>query len=218
MSAITGNKLRQGRCQALETARVNRLIQQDAMKKLFNLSLDMLCVADFDGCFQMINPAFEHTLGYSRQELLKTPFIEYIHPDDRVAARVTIGQLVDSESTTRFEVRYRCKDGSFRWLAWTLVAVLEERLIYGVVRDITEQENGGQYARPLQRETATAIVNELNQPLAAIVSYCGTAALLLNSLPSPPRQLGVAMQGAMEQAHRAGLILRQLQKYCRKHD
>ena len=67
--------------------------------ELFNLSVDMLCVADFEGYFRMFNSAFEKTLGYSREELLKTPFIEFVHPDDREATleamkRLALGETV----------------------------------------------------------------------------------------------------------------------------
>lgn len=110
------------------------------MGKLFNFSLDMLCVADFDGNFQVVNAAFENTLGYSREELLKTPFIEFVHPDDKVATLGAMKQLENGNTVHHFENRYRCKDGSYKWLSWNSVSVVEERIEYAVARDITEQK------------------------------------------------------------------------------
>ena len=128
------------RVQTLDPAKANRSILDQAPAKLFNLSLDMLCVADFDGNFRIVNSAFEHTLGHSRQVLLTTPFIEFVHPDDKAATLAALEQLTTGESVSYFENRYRCKDCSYRWLAWTAVPVIEERFVYAVARDITEQK------------------------------------------------------------------------------
>ncbi len=126
--------------QALETAKATHLTLDKALEKLFNLSLDMLCVADFDGYFRIFNAAFENTLGHSRQVLLKTPLIEFVHPDDKAATLAAMQQLASGESVTFFENRYRCKDGSYKWLAWNSVPVTEEGFVYAVARDITGQK------------------------------------------------------------------------------
>jgi C4-dicarboxylate-specific signal transduction histidine kinase len=67
-------------------------------------------------------------------------------------------------------------------------------------------------------EMATGMAHELNQPLTALVSYCGTAASLVNSLPSPPQQLGEILERAKEQAHRAGDIIRHLREFVSKEN
>jgi len=128
------------RAQALESAEARQLSPGKALEKLFNLSLDMLCVADFEGYFLIINAAFENTLGYSRRVLLKTPSIEFVHPDDRAATLAARKRLASGEPVTNFENRYRCRDGSYKWLAWNSVPVMEEGSVYAVARDISGQK------------------------------------------------------------------------------
>jgi PAS domain S-box-containing protein len=136
------------RVQAPETDKTRQLSLDNALGKLFNISLDMLCVADFDGYFRILNAAFENTLGHSREVLLKTPSIEFVHPDDRDATLAASEQLLKGEPVTGFENRYYCKDGSYRWLAWNSVPSVEEGLVYAVARDITRQKT-------IQRELAS---------------------------------------------------------------
>jgi PAS domain S-box-containing protein len=140
MAGKSGDGELKPRVQGLDPADANRSVLDKAPEKLFNLSLDMLCVADFDGNFRIVNSAFEHTLGHARQVLLKTPFTEFVHPDDKAATLAALEQLATGESLSYFENRYRCKDGSYRWLAWTAVPVIEESFVYAIARDITEQK------------------------------------------------------------------------------
>jgi PAS domain S-box-containing protein len=114
--------------------------QGKAIEKLFNLSLDMLCVAGFDGYFRIVNKAFQNILGYSEQVLLETPFIEFVHPDDRDATLAAMQELAEGISVRHFENRYRCNDGSYRWLDWTSVPDVEDGYEYAVARDITGQK------------------------------------------------------------------------------
>jgi PAS domain S-box-containing protein len=132
----------------LEAARDARPMMDRAVEKLFDLSPDMLCVADFDGYFRLVNSAFERQLGYSKEALLKKRFIEFVHPEDRAATLAAMRQLADGGAVRNFENRYRCADGSFKWLAWNSVPVIEERFCYAVARDITEQ-------KAVQRELAS---------------------------------------------------------------
>ncbi|MGB7930966.1 MAG: PAS domain S-box protein [Gammaproteobacteria bacterium] len=114
--------------------------QGKVIEKLFNLSLDMLCVAGFDGYFRIVNSAFQNILGHSRQALLETPFIEFVHPDDKAATLAAMQQLEEGISVRHFENRYRCKDGSYKWLSWVSVPDVGEGFEYAIARDITEQK------------------------------------------------------------------------------
>ena len=105
---------------------------------IFDLSLDLLCVAGVDGYFKRVNPAFEHTLGYSSAELLSRPIVDFVHPDDRAATQDAIDSLGDGEAVDRFLNRYVRSDGEIRWLEWSTRVVPERGLMYAAARDVTE--------------------------------------------------------------------------------
>jgi PAS domain S-box-containing protein len=131
----------------------------DALKTFFDISPDMLCVADFDGYFRVVNPAFENILGYTRQVLFETPFIEFVHPEDKA---LTLAATLSNtrEPVTHFENRCRCRDGSYKWLAWTAVAASQERLIYALARDITEAK-GSQCETKKQRDLFETVLDNV---------------------------------------------------------
>ncbi|MFO1460332.1 MAG: PAS domain S-box protein [Verrucomicrobiota bacterium] len=108
--------------------------------RFFNLSLDLLCIAGFDGYFKQLNPVWEATLGYTRTELLARPFVEFVHPEDRASTVAVTGKIREGESLITFENRYLAKDGSCRWLQWAANPFPEKELIYASARDITERK------------------------------------------------------------------------------
>ncbi len=113
---------------------------EEERDRLFNLSMDMLCIAGFDGYFRQINPAWTKTLGWSLDELITKPWIDFVHPDDRretfkIAQNLLIGKPVYS-----YENRYLCKDGTYRWVSWNSFPLMEDKLIFAVARDTTERK------------------------------------------------------------------------------
>jgi PAS domain S-box-containing protein len=112
---------------------------QDELDRIFTLSPDLITVADFDGHFTRVNPAAEQVLGYTKEELLARPYLDFIHPDDRertVAEAAAIGR---GKTTLSFENRFARKDGSYKVLEWTTTPVVEDKLMYGMARDVTER-------------------------------------------------------------------------------
>ncbi|WP_170067508.1 PAS domain-containing hybrid sensor histidine kinase/response regulator [Neolewinella xylanilytica] len=99
---------------------------------------DMLVKVGFDGYFKHINARCESILGWTPAELQQTPWIDFVHPDD-AAATLDVMELVKKGNPVHhFENRYRCKDGSYRWLNWNTLTVPEEDAIYCVAGDITQ--------------------------------------------------------------------------------
>jgi PAS domain S-box-containing protein len=150
---------------------VDRRRAQEELDRFFTLSLDMLCVAGFDGYFKRINPAWERVLGYTEAELLSRPYVELIHPDDRNATLAQAGKLSDGHEVAYFENRYLHKDGTVRWLLWTSTPFPQQQIMYAAARDITErkaaEETMASYARDLER-SQSALEEQTNR-LALLV-------------------------------------------------
>jgi len=112
----------------------------DEGDRFFSLSPDMLCVVGFDGCFKRINPAAEKILGYSPAEMVGKLFIEFVHPDDREATLKEAESIAAGNNTVGLENRWRCRNESYKWIAWTVSPCCEEELIYGIGREITDRK------------------------------------------------------------------------------
>jgi PAS domain S-box-containing protein len=141
--------------------------------RFFTLSIDMLCIAAFSGYFKRLNPAWEKTLGFSREELQSQRMFEFVHPEDRERTLDQNRRVRSGEQAVAFENRYRCKDGSYRWLLWNATADLEHELIYSVARDITRRKLA-EYERERlvgELQAALAEVKQL-QNILPICMYC----------------------------------------------
>jgi PAS domain S-box-containing protein len=139
---------------ALGVNAARRVRAQDELDRIFNLSSDLIAVADFEGHFTRVNPAVEQILGYTTEEFLARPYLELVHPDDR-GKTTAVGALIrQGKKVTSFETRYVRKDGSYRMLEWTSTPVLDERFMYGVARDVTERRQAESELRRLAGEQA----------------------------------------------------------------
>jgi PAS domain S-box-containing protein len=142
---------------------------QEELDRYFTLSLDLLCVADLQGYFRRLNPAFERVLGFSREELMAEPFLSFVHPDDREKTVAEVEKLSTGANTISFENRYRCWDGSYRWFLWNATPVVEEGLIYAAARDVTDRRLAEEALRASEErnrliiETASDAVIEMDQ-------------------------------------------------------
>jgi PAS domain S-box-containing protein len=141
--------------------------------RYFDLSLDMLCIAHFNGFFRRLNPAWERALGFTLAELQSKPLFDFVHPDDRERTLEQNRRVRSGEQALGFENRYVCKDGSYRWFRWNARADLDRQLIYSVARDITEQRAVEDERERLVGELRTALaeVKELRRMLP-ICMYC----------------------------------------------
>lgn len=116
-------------------------LQDKHIEFFFEISIDLMCIAGVDGYFKRVNPAFTKALGWTAEELLAKPFIEFVHPADRELTGNEVRRLASGIDTVYFENRYLKKDGSWAWLGWTCPAATpENELLYGVARDISEQK------------------------------------------------------------------------------
>lgn len=140
---------------ALQWELAERKQAEEVLDRFFTASLDMLCVADFAGYFKRLNPAWERTLGFTADELCSLPFLDFVHPDDREITVAEMKKLSEGANTISFENRYRCKDGTYKWLLWNATPLLSQQVIYADARDITERKVSEEKIRKL-KETAEA--------------------------------------------------------------
>ncbi len=127
---------------------------------LFNLSPNLLCVAGFDGYLKQLNPAWQKTLGWTKEELLARPYMDFIHLEDHEATRAAAASLAEGKTLNGFENRYICRDGSYRWISWDASPLVEQKLLYGVGRDVTDRRRAeGQVRQQVQRLSALRAID-----------------------------------------------------------
>ena len=115
-------------------------IEREQYFKFFDTSSDLMGIADPNGAFKKVNPAFMELLGYSEAEILARPFIEFVHTDDRQSTLEEMARQLEHGFSLNFENRYVCKDGSVRLLLWRANVNREEGLTYASARDITQRK------------------------------------------------------------------------------
>lgn len=115
-----------------------RRAEQDLVR-FFDLSLDLFCIASMEGYFIRVNDNFHRILGYTFEEMTTHPFLDFVHPDDRDRTILVVAKLNCGEPCVQFLNRYRHIHGHYLWFEWSTQAVLEERTLYAVARDVTER-------------------------------------------------------------------------------
>jgi PAS domain S-box-containing protein len=116
---------------------------------IFRTTPDLIAIADLDGYFKRLNPSWGRTLGWTSEELLSRPWIDFVHPEDRAATLAEGQKLTTGIPTLQFENRYECKDGSYKWLSWRVPAPSPGTTrLYAIARDLTERKQ----AEALERD------------------------------------------------------------------
>ena len=135
---------------------LNETLEQEVEKRtrerdrLWNVSDDLIGVANFEGYWVSINPAASAILGWSQNELLAMPIASLWHPEDANTTMEHRRHLVQGGPTERFQNRYRHKDGSYRWLSWSSTA--EDGLIYATGRDVTAEREAAEALRRTEEQ------------------------------------------------------------------
>ncbi|MBF2062942.1 MAG: PAS domain S-box protein [Calothrix sp. C42_A2020_038] len=109
-------------------------------ERFFSVGADLLCIGSFDGYFTWLSPSWEKTFGWTTEELKAYPWLHFVHPEDYEKTLNAGQQLLAGIDLVSFENRYRCKDGSYRWISWRSRPFSSEKLIYGAAIDITERK------------------------------------------------------------------------------
>ncbi len=108
--------------------------------RLFNTVVNLNAITGYDGYFKKLSPAWEQLLGWTDNELKAKPFVEFIHPDDKSSTIEVTKFITEGNDLHHFENRYRCKDGSYRWLLWSSATDVKNQLMYSSAIDITERK------------------------------------------------------------------------------
>jgi len=161
------------RSKNIESARATQRHQRVAseLQKIYNNSLDMICLSDHAGRFQSVSPACQRILGYTPEEIQGRSFQEFLHPEDREATLEIFATHESSQTIVHFRNRYLHKDGHTRWLSW--ISQPFEDHIFGIARDITQlvayEEKQKQAAQTAERDRMiNTISHQFRNPLSVI--------------------------------------------------
>ena len=122
--------------------KINELISEKSSITNFdffvNESPDLVCIADSNAFYKVVNPAFTKVLGYSEEELLSRPFVDFVHPEDLEKTHAEVQFLTNNNPAIDFENRYITKKGNLVHLQWKANLNSSNNLIYAIARDVTE--------------------------------------------------------------------------------
>lgn len=194
---------------------------------LFEVSLDCLAIAGFDGYLKRVSRSWTRILGWTEAELLSKPSIEFVHPDDRAATLAARGRIKDGAPLAGLINRYCCLDGSYRWFDWRSVSYLDRQRIFAVARDITDARRAEQEHARLQVQLAVSermaslgrlaagVAHEINNPLAFMIANLGTLRRELPAHGPSDGEFEAMLSETLEGAERVRKIVHGLQTFSR---
>ncbi|MBV8535764.1 MAG: PAS domain S-box protein [Alphaproteobacteria bacterium] len=148
--------------------------------RIWQVSEDLLGVGNFEGYFISFNPAWTRLLGWSEDEIRRMHVSELRHPDDAAIGIEGRRRLAEGVPTVRMENRFRCKDGSVRWIYWTMTA--ERGRIYLIGRDVTADKAAAEAlhrAEEQARQAQTRLQTVLDQlPVGVFVAEAPSARII----------------------------------------
>ncbi|MEZ2250531.1 PAS domain S-box protein [Microcoleus sp.] len=165
---------------------------QNDRDRFFNNSMDLMAIAEFNGCFKLVNPACTEILGYTKNQLEGQNFIEFIHPDDLQTVHHVWAQEKNTGHAVRdLEIRYRCLNGTYKWLSWNSIPFPEEGISYGFARDIT--------ARKAAEKAWELLNEELENKVEERTAQLRTANQQLHQEIRERQQFEAALRASQEQ-------------------
>lgn len=137
---------------------MERRRQTEEQEFFFKMSHDILCLVGYDGFFKRTSPSWTTILGHMPEEVLQIPWPEFVHPDDLEHALNAGKNQIEATASVSIELRFKHKNGTYRWIQWYSVPLADRQMIYAVGRDVTEKKESD---RQLQETLAlqTAILN-----------------------------------------------------------
>jgi len=113
---------------------------QELYPKLINLLLDTVFVVDKHNIVVYVSDGCEALLGYRADELIGTPIVNYVHPEDLAATKSSIVRVMNGIPHVDFRNRYIRKDGRIVYILWSARWSEEDGVRIGVARDVTKLE------------------------------------------------------------------------------
>lgn len=149
----------------------NEKERSDELERFFSVNLDLLCIADIDGNFLKVNSEWINVLGYSREYLEKSKFLDFVHPDDIPNTLEAMSKLSQQHEVVDFVNRYRAKNDEYRYIEWRSHPY--GKIIYAAARDITDKiETEKKYREIAIRDPLTEVYNRrhLFERLSSMIS------------------------------------------------